>query len=92
MNYTVSRFIQKSAKVSTAYFQANTAKKIATTSQIGCNLQKMVSPIGAIKFTSISSSNNFIHSIFIDSNGVDIYFVTNVSQNLAFEISWLEKA
>ena len=81
----------KKAKISPIVFQANVAKQIATTAQIGCNIQKLVTGIATTKFFTISSSNNFIYSIFIDSNGTDIYFVTNVSQTLSFEIAWIEK-
>lgn len=89
--YVDGLYTCKTATVSTAQFEANVAKKIATTSQIGCNIQKMVSKIDASVFTSIESTNNFIFSIFVDSNGQDVYFVTNKSQKLAFNITWIEK-
>lgn len=87
---TLKPTITKSYVVPVTDFTAGKVALIGTAPEIGMDIDKLASSIGIAYFSGISSSNEFLYSIYAYTGGSRIHFVTNVSQRLGFRIIWQE--
>lgn len=87
---TLKPTITKSYVVSATEFIAGEAMMIGTASDIGMDINKLVSDIGISYFSGVSKDTSFLYNLYAYTGGNKIYFVTNITQRLGFRIIWLE--
>lgn len=64
---------------------------LGSNSELGIDHSKVIVPPMVLSFDSIPSSRSFNYSL-IWQYGQQLYFYTDVVQDLGFVITWLEKA